>query len=56
MKALFCCYSLPLRDFLYNNGVKYELCALNPNSKNMFWIYVRTDKLNSLLNKWTMDK
>ena len=28
--------SLPLRNFLYKNGLKYKLAALNPNSKNHF--------------------
>lgn len=55
MKPLFCCYSLNLRDFLSQHGVRYELCALNPNSKNMFWVYIRTDKLNKLLDEWSVD-
>lgn len=53
MNRLYCCYSLNLRDFLYKNGIKYELCALNPNSKTMFWVYMRTEKLNNLLEKWS---
>ena len=56
MSKLYCCYSLNLRDFLYKNGLKYELCALNPNSKNMFWVYIRTEKLNNLLNQWSAEK
>ena len=53
MKRLYCCYSLSLRDFLYQHGVKYELCALNPNSKNIFWVYFRTDELDTLLTRWS---
>lgn len=53
MREIYCCYSLNLRKFLELNGVKYELCALNPNSKNMFWVYIKNDKLNNLLTKWT---
>ena len=56
MNRLFCCYSLNLRDFLYKHGVKYELCALNPNSKKMFWVYFRTEKLNTLLDEWSANK
>lgn len=56
MGNLYCCYSLNLRDFLYKNGVKYELCALNPNSKTMFWVYVRNEKLNKLLDAWSKNK
>jgi hypothetical protein len=56
VSSLYCCYSLNLRDFLYKNGVKYELCALNPNSKNMFWVYIRNEKLNRLLDEWSNNK
>lgn len=56
MNRLYCCYSLNLRNFLYENGIKYELCALNPNSKNMFWIYIRTERLNKLLDEWSAEK
>lgn len=53
---LYCCYSLPLRQYLSDNGVKYELVALNPNSNNMFWIYMKTEKLDKLLTKWSANK
>ena len=51
---LYCCYSLNLRNYLRDNGLRYELCALNPNSKEMFWVYVKEEKLNELLNKWSV--
>lgn len=50
---LYCCYSLPLRNYLRNNGVKYKLAALNPNSKKLFWVYVKDEKLDNLLNEWS---
>lgn len=50
---LYCCYSLNLRDYLRGNGVKYKLAALNPNSKKLFWVYVKDEKLNQLLNEWS---
>jgi hypothetical protein len=53
---LYCCYSLNLREFLYNNGVRYKLAALNPNSKSLFWVYVKTEKLDRLLNEWSENK
>lgn len=52
MSKLYCCYSINLRNFLYNNGIKYELCALNPNSKTMFWVYIRNEQLDNALEKW----
>lgn len=53
---LYCCYSLNLREFLYDNGVKYKLAALNPNSKSLFWVYIKTDKLDKLLTEWSTNK
>lgn len=50
---LYCCYSLPLRKYLYENGIEYELAALNPNSKKLFWAYLITDELSVLLSKWS---
>ena len=53
---LYCCYSLNLREFLYNNGVRYKLAALNPNSKSLFWVYVKNEKLDKLLTEWSINK
>lgn len=53
---LYCCYSLNLREFLYDNGVRYKLAALNPNSKSLFWVYVKTEKLDKLLTEWSANK
>jgi hypothetical protein len=53
---LYCCYSLNLREFLFNNGVRYKLAALNPNSKSLFWVYVKDEKLDKLLNEWSANK
>jgi hypothetical protein len=53
MDKLYCCYSLNLRNFLYKNGLKYELAAKNPNSDKLFWIYIKDKKLDELLTKWT---
>lgn len=53
---LYCCYSLPLRNFLYKNGLRYKLAALNPNSKKLFWVYEKDKKLDKLLKKWATNK
>lgn len=50
---LYCCYSLNLRDYLIKNGIRYKVCALNPNSKKMFWAFIKNEKLDSLLNEWS---
>ena len=50
---LYCCYSLPLRNFLYKNGMRYKLAALNPNNQKLFWVYIKSKKLNELLDRWS---
>lgn len=53
---LYCCYSLNLRNYLYENGLRYKIAALNPNSKSLFWVYVKDEKLDKLLSEWSMNK
>ena len=50
---LYCCYSVPLRNYLSENGIRYEIAAKNPNSDIYFWVYIRTEKLNKLLSLWS---
>lgn len=56
MSKLFCCYSSALKEFLYSQGLRYELCALNPNNRQMFWAYLRTNELDIALNKWASNR
>lgn len=53
---LYTCYSLNLRNYLNDNGVKYKLAARNPNSNKLFWVYVKDKQLDGLLEKWTNKK
>ena len=53
---LYCCYSLNLRNFLYKNGLRYKLAALNPNSQELFWVYIKDKKLDELLTEWSSVK
>ena len=53
---LYCCYSLPLRDFLFENGLRYKLAVFILNSKILFWVYVKTKKLDELLDRWSANK
>ena len=50
---LFPCYSIPLRDFFQSKGIRYELVGLHPISKDMFWVYIKTDKLISAMKEWS---
>lgn len=50
---LFPCYSIPLRDFLSKNGIKYELVGLHPKTHKMFWVYIKDEELNKLTLEWS---
>ena len=52
-RRLYCCYSIPLRNFLLEHGVRYEIIALSPNTKSTMWVYIKDDKLDKLLNQWS---
>lgn len=54
MRRLYCCYSMPQRDYLKANGVEYEIVAENRNSHRPMWIYIKDEKLNMLLKKWSL--
>ena len=53
---LYCCFSVPLREYLAQQNIRYELCAVNPNSNKMFWVYIRDEKLNECLKIWSLRK
>lgn len=50
---LFPCYSIPMRDYLFSKGIRYELVGLHPETKNMFWVYVKTEKLEKAMLEWS---
>lgn len=54
MSKLYCCYSLPQRDFLKEKGVLYEIVAENRMSHRPMWIYVKDEKLDNLLKEWSL--
>lgn len=50
---LFPCYSIPMRDFLAQKGIRYEIVGLHPESKKMFWIYIKDEKLDKAMQEWS---
>lgn len=50
---LFPCYSIPMRDYLSSKGIRYEIVGLHPESKNMFWVYIKTNNLRECLIEWS---
>jgi len=50
---LFYCYSKKLSDFIYHNaGIVPLTIAINPKSKNTFSLYVKSDKLQQVLDNY----
>jgi hypothetical protein len=50
---IFFCYSLRLRNFLKEQGLRYEFSANNPNNDKPYWGYLKTDELSNALTKWS---
>lgn len=50
---LYCCYSVPLMNYLTQHNVEYELVALNKKTKCTMWIYLKNEKLDNLLKEWS---
>ena len=53
---LYCCFSVPLKNYLINNGIKPEIKAKNCNTDCTMWIFIKTEKLNKLLQQWSLGK
>ena len=53
MGVLFYCYSAPLKEFLRNKAIRYEVCAINPSTNTMFWAYLQTKELSAALSEWS---
>lgn len=53
---IYCCFSMNLKNFLSDNGIRYELEALSKKTHKTFWLYIVDDKLNQLLTEWTIKK
>lgn len=53
---LFPCYSTKLVNFLIQKGFKYQIVGLHENTKKKFWIFIRSEKLNKVLDEWSETK
>ena len=56
MNNLYVCYSVPLMNFLKLKGLRYEIVALNKNTGNTMWIYIKSIKLSNALKEWSSKK
>ena len=53
MSVIYTTYDVNFKQYLNENGHRYIVCGLNPNSQQMFWVYIRNEKLNKLLTEWS---
>ena len=56
MKKYFYCYSMNLKKFLMDNGLRYEWVDTNPKSNKLYYKFERTEELNNLLTQWSKGK
>lgn len=49
---IFPCYSVAMRDFFISKGIRYELVGLHPDTHNMFWIFIKDQKLIKAMEEW----
>lgn len=50
------CFSNNQKEFLMSKGCEYITIALDPTSKDLFWLFLRDDLLSNALDEWEMIK
>ena len=45
-----------MREFLTKKGIAYQLVGLNPNTKKMFWLYIKDEEFINALKEWSYSK
>ena len=56
MKNYHYCYSMNLKKFLMDNGLRSEWVDTNPKSNILCYKFERTEELNNLLTQWSKGK
>ncbi len=51
---LFACYSLNLRNYIMQQGIRYKIVGLNPTTKKPFWVFIKTEELLNCLTEWSL--
>lgn len=55
-KKYYYCYSYPLKSFIMDNGERYVLKAIHPESQKQYWVFERNMNLDKLLAEWQSRK
>lgn len=53
---LYICYSLPLKNYLVQNGEESLVAGKHIKTDNPFWVFMRNEKLNKLLGEWSLEQ
>lgn len=56
VKPIFICYNVHLKNFLCDNGEISWCKGINETSGSKFWIFMNSDKLNELIEKYKINK
>lgn len=52
MNKIYITYDVSLKKKLRDYGINDILYGLNPKSLKPFWVYERTNELETILNSW----
>ena len=52
MNKIYVTYDVSLKKKLRDYGINDILYGLNPKSLKPFWVYERTNELETILNSW----
>lgn len=50
------CFSVPLKEFLLSKGLEYITIALDPKTKDTFWLFLKGEMLDEALTEWKLNK
>lgn len=48
------CYSNKIKEYLLSKGFSYVNIALNPDTHNKYWLFVRNNELTKSLDNYYM--
>lgn len=56
MNTYYYCYSYPQKKFLIDNGEFVIVKGLHPETQKKYWVFERSEKLDTLLTEWQLRK
>lgn len=56
MDYIFYCYSYKMQLFLRAMNEKYIGTGINKNTNTKYWTFIKSDRLDSLIELWTSVK